>query len=81
MVCGCGNAQDIGGWTAEKRDAALRKALGTGVSIRQLSGLTGISKAIIERIAKNVARQKNRPRVFKCCKTKEPSPCLGILYI
>ena len=52
MVCGCGNAQDIGGWTAEKRDAAVRKALGTGVSIRQLSGVAGISKAIIERIAK-----------------------------
>ena len=52
ITCGCGNAQDIGGWTAEKRDAAIRKALGTGVSIRQLSRLTGISKAIIERIAK-----------------------------
>ena len=52
MACGCSNAQDIGGWTGEKRDTALRKALGTGVSIRQLSRLTGISKAVIERIAK-----------------------------
>ena len=52
IACGCSNAQDIGGWTGEKRDTALRKALGTGVSIRQLSRLTGISKAIIERTAK-----------------------------
>ncbi len=52
MACGCSNTQDIGGWAAEKRDTALRKALGTGVSIRQLSRLTGISKAIIERITK-----------------------------
>ena len=52
MACGCSNVQDIGGWTAEKRDTALRKALRTGVSIRQLSRLTGISKAIIERTAK-----------------------------
>ena len=52
ITCGCGHAQDIGGWTAEKRDAAIRKALRTGVSIRQLSRLTGISKAIIERVAK-----------------------------
>ena len=52
MACGCSNVQDIGGWTAEKRDTALRKAFRTGVSIRQLSRLTGISKAIIERTAK-----------------------------
>ena len=52
MACGCSNVQDIGGWTAEKRDTALRKALRTEVSIRQLSRLTGISKAIIERTAK-----------------------------
>ena len=52
IVCGCGNVQDIGGWTKEKCETALRKALGTGVSIRQLSRLTGISKAVIERIAR-----------------------------
>ena len=51
-ACGCGNVQDIGGWTKEKCETALRKALGTGVSIRQLSRLTGISKAVIERIAR-----------------------------
>ena len=52
IACGCNNAQDIGGWTGEKCETAVRKALGTGVSIRQLSRLTGISKAVIERIAK-----------------------------
>ena len=52
IVCGCNNAQEIGGWTGEKCETAVRKALGTGISIRQMSRLTGISKAVIERIAK-----------------------------
>jgi hypothetical protein len=61
MACGCSNVQDIGGWTAEKRDAALRKALGIGVSIRQLSRLTGIGKAIIERTARRQQDKKTVP--------------------
>lgn len=52
IACGCDNVQDIGGWAGEKCETAVRKALGTGLSIRQLSRLTGISKAVIERIAK-----------------------------
>jgi len=52
ISCGCSNAQDIGGWTGEKCETAVSKALGAGISIRQLSRLTGISKAVIERIAK-----------------------------
>ena len=52
-VCGIGGTQELVGWTGEKRDAAIRKALRAGISIRQLSRLTGIGKAIIERTAKN----------------------------
>ena len=52
ISCGCSNAQDISGWTGEKCETAVSKALGAGISIRQLSRLTGISKAVIERIAK-----------------------------
>ena len=48
----CRDVQKIGGWTGEKRDAAVLKALNSDISIRQLSRLTGISKATIERIAK-----------------------------
>ena len=51
-ACGCGAAQEISGWPDEKRDAAVRKALRCGLSIRQLSRLTGISKTIVERAAK-----------------------------
>ena len=51
-VCGCREALEIGGWESEKRDAAVRKALKSGLSIRQLSRLTGLSKAIIEGIAR-----------------------------
>lgn len=51
-VCGCSEVQEIGGWTDERRDAAVIAALNSGISIRQLSRLTGISKAIIERIAR-----------------------------
>ena len=58
-ACGCGNVQDIGGWTGEKRETAVRKALGTGVSIRQLSRLTGVSKAVIERITKKQREERD----------------------
>ena len=51
-ACRCRSVQDIITWKVEKRDKALKKALGTGISIRQLSRLTGVSKAVIERIAK-----------------------------
>ena len=50
--CGCGSVQEIGGWTDERRDAAVIPGLNNGISIRQLSRLTGISKAVIERIAR-----------------------------
>ena len=49
-ICGCRNVQKIGGWEPVRRDQALRSAMSAGVSIRQLSRLTAISKAIIERI-------------------------------
>ena len=52
-VCRCEAVQDIGGWTGEKLDMAVKKGLKAGVSMRQLSRLTGISKAIIERIARS----------------------------
>ena len=51
-ISGCSEVQEIGGWKGERRDAAVIKALDIGISIRQLSRLTGISKAIIERIAR-----------------------------
>ena len=48
--CGCQAVQDIGGWPVEKRDEAIIKGINAGLSIRQLSRLTGISKAVIERV-------------------------------
>ncbi len=51
-LCGCSEVQEIGGWTVEHRDTAVINALDIGISIRQLSRLTGISKAVIERIAR-----------------------------
>ena len=35
-----------------EKGAAVREALSIGVSLRQLSRLTGISKAVIERIGR-----------------------------
>ena len=49
-ICGSENVQQIGGWETDRRDTAIQKALDNGISIRQFSRLTGISKAIIERI-------------------------------
>ena len=52
-ICACKNVQEIGGWDNERRDNAVKAVLNnSSVSIRQLSRLTGISKAIIERISR-----------------------------
>ena len=51
-ACGCEFVQDISGWEKEKRDAAIRAALKEGVSIRQMSRPTAVSKAIIEKVAR-----------------------------
>ena len=52
QLCGCRHVQEIGGWEPTRRDQALRSALSAGVSIRQLSRLTAVSKAIIERVCR-----------------------------
>lgn len=49
-VCKCRNVQEIGGWPEEQRNEAIRAGRKAGISIRQLSRLTGISKTRIERI-------------------------------
>lgn len=52
-ICACKNVQEIGGWDNTRRDNAVKAILNnSSVSIRQLSRLTGISKAIIERISR-----------------------------
>ena len=51
-VSGCGTVQEIGGLPEKRRDEVLRQGMRAGISIRQLSRLTGISKALIERIKK-----------------------------
>lgn len=55
-VCNCMYIQDISSWPVIERDAAIKKALHTGVSYRQLSRITGISKAVIERVSKSAAK-------------------------
>ena len=47
----CETVQEMIGWDKQRRDTALRSALALGVSIRQLSRLTGIGKITIERVA------------------------------
>ena len=49
-ACGCQFVQEIGGWPKARRDEAVGKALKAGLSIRQICRLTGISKAVVERI-------------------------------
>jgi len=49
-AAGCETVQEIGGWPETKRDRALRKGMDSGISIRQLSRLTGVSKTVIEKI-------------------------------
>ena len=50
--CGCVNPQDIGNWDTARRDAAIRTGRNGGVSIRQLSRLTNVSRAVIERVGR-----------------------------
>ena len=37
-----------------RRDEAIRKGMSSGISIRQLSRLTGVSKAVIEKIKRGM---------------------------
>ena len=48
---GCKSASEFQRLERDKRDAALRKALKEGVSIRQASRLTGISIGVIRKIS------------------------------
>ena len=49
-ACECSNVQEIGGWPEKRQLEAIRAGRKAGISIRQLSRLTGISKARIERV-------------------------------
>lgn len=49
-ICGCSNVQEIGGWSEKQQEEAIRAGRKAGISIRQLSRLTGISKTRIEKI-------------------------------
>lgn len=51
-ACGCTFVQEISGWEKNRRNRAIKIALKSGLSIRQISRLTGISKTIIEKIKK-----------------------------
>ena len=48
-ACRCDQVQQIDKMDPEQKAAAIKKAIAIGVSIRQLSRLTGISKGIIEK--------------------------------
>lgn len=48
-LCKCSAAQEIGGWNEEQQEKAIQIAHKNGVSIRQISRLTAISKAKIEK--------------------------------
>ncbi len=48
----CRHVQEIAGWDEKEMRKAVRIARRKGISIRQLSRLTGISKAVIERLEK-----------------------------
>ena len=48
-TCNCTNVLEIGAWPVPVQKIAIKKLLKTGISIRQLSRLTGISKTLIER--------------------------------
>ncbi len=49
----CHDVQEIAGWEEQQRRVAVKAARGKGISIRQLSRLTGISKTVIERLEKS----------------------------
>lgn len=51
-VCMCSHVQEIDGWDAGRRADAIIKSAKAGVSIRQISRLTGISKALVEKTLK-----------------------------
>lgn len=51
-ACGCRHVLEIGGLEKTRRDKLIKKSSELGISIRQLSRLAGISKAIIERVLK-----------------------------
>ena len=49
-VSGCNRVQEIEGCPPERQTEVIRAARKAGISIRQLSRLTGISKARIESV-------------------------------
>ena len=49
-ACKCRNVQEIAGWPEKQQLEAIRAGRKAGISIRQLSRLTGISKTRIERV-------------------------------
>ena len=53
-VTGCRNVQEIGGLPESRRDEALWQGMKSGISLRQLSRLTGVSKAVLERIRRKM---------------------------
>ena len=50
--CRCRYVQEIGSWDDVRKAAAIKTGYANGISIRQLSRITGISKAVIERVLK-----------------------------
>ncbi len=51
-ICMCSHVQDIGGWEKARRNQAIALAIEAGISIRQFSRLTAISKTTVERVAR-----------------------------
>ncbi|MCR4673985.1 MAG: transposase [Lachnospiraceae bacterium] len=51
-ICMCSHVQDIGGWEKARRNQAIVSAIGAGISIRQFSRLTAISKTTVERVVR-----------------------------
>jgi transposase len=50
-VCKCTNTTEIQTIESEQRNKYIKKLKEKGLSIRQISRLTGISKGIVERIS------------------------------
>ncbi|MCR5397189.1 MAG: transposase [Lachnospiraceae bacterium] len=48
----CSHVRDIGGWEKARRNQAIVLAIGAGISIRQFSRLTAISKTTVERVVR-----------------------------
>ena len=53
-ISGYGTVQKKGRWHENRRSEALRQGMRSGISIRQLSRLKGISKAVIEKIKRGM---------------------------